>query len=130
MTTAHALHIYKNLLKLAGRLPVDKKSAALQQIRTAFRQNAQEMNVEKINELLLKAQSSISYLKMVTPKSTLNQGGVTRIVFGEGKDNNGIPTKAVTNWTGKNLDPDSVKRHYQSLKRAGFRDNRHAKGVF
>ena len=33
-----------------------------------------------------------------------------------------------TNWNGSNLDPDSVRRHYQGLKRAGFRDNTHAKG--
>jgi hypothetical protein len=35
-----------------------------------------------------------------------------------------------TNWDGKNLDPDSVRRHKQQLKRAGFVNNLHAKGIF
>jgi len=28
------------------------------------------------------------------------------------------------------MDPDSVARHNRSLRRAGFRDNAHAKGFF
>ena len=39
------------------------------------------------------------------------------------------PAKARwSNWSGNNLDPDSVTRHRNSLTRAGFRDNNHAKG--
>lgn len=79
----------------------------------------------KVVKLLEQAQSSLGYLKMVTPKQPRSQAGVTRIVFGE---HDGKVSKAVSNWSGKNLDPDSVKRHYNSLKRAGFRDNTHAKG--
>ena len=33
-----------------------------------------------------------------------------------------------SNWDGSNMDPDSVARHNRSLRRAGFRDNAHAKG--
>ena len=35
-----------------------------------------------------------------------------------------------SNWDGSNMDPDSVARHNRSLRRAGFRDNAHAKGFF
>lgn len=37
---------------------------------------------------------------------------------------------AMSNWTSSNLDPDMVRRHSQSLKRAGFTSNAHAKGRF
>jgi hypothetical protein len=39
-------------------------------------------------------------------------------------------SKAYSNWNGKNMDPDSLKKHNQLLNRAGFRDNNHAKGIF
>jgi len=38
--------------------------------------------------------------------------------------------KAVSNWDGKNLDPEAVQRHRQQLRRAGFENNAHAKGFF
>ena len=36
----------------------------------------------------------------------------------------------ISPYDGKNLDPQSVTRHRQSLKRAGFINNSHAKGMF
>ena len=36
----------------------------------------------------------------------------------------------ISPYDGKNLDPQSVTRHRQSLKRAGFINNLHAKGMF
>jgi len=48
--------------------------------------------------------------------------------FVEGRG--GKRDKAMTNWDGKNMDPDSVSRHYRGLNRAGFVDNNHAKGIF
>mmetsp|Transcript_5072 Transcript_5072/g.12843 ORF Transcript_5072/g.12843 Transcript_5072/m.12843 type:complete len:198 (-) Transcript_5072:403-996(-) len=38
--------------------------------------------------------------------------------------------RVVSNWDGKNLDPEQVKRHNHHLKRLGFRNNAHAKGIF
>mmetsp|Transcript_5073 Transcript_5073/g.12844 ORF Transcript_5073/g.12844 Transcript_5073/m.12844 type:complete len:198 (-) Transcript_5073:169-762(-) len=38
--------------------------------------------------------------------------------------------RVVSNWDGKNLDPEQVKRHNHHLKRLGFRNNGHAKGIF
>jgi hypothetical protein len=84
----------------------------------------------RISKALQEAYSSISYVKMITPKSMQEKSdGVTRIVLPGGEDNKGAK-KPMTNWHGRNLDPDSVARHNRSLKRAGFLNNQHAKGIF
>jgi hypothetical protein len=36
----------------------------------------------------------------------------------------------ISPFDGKNLDPESVTRHKKSLRRAGFVNNSHAKGIF
>ncbi len=103
-----------------------------------------------MGELLSKANSSLGYIKMITPKKFNDgQSGFTKIgmklilsyscslltslcnvmccaVFGDATK----ATRAVTNWTGRNMDPDSVKRHHASLRRAGFKGNADAKGIF
>lgn len=112
-----------------------------------------ENDDEKIKKLIDKAKSSLGYLKIVTPKisnrSTNGQSGVTKIVMGDEDDKftqgklhknilgmanknvyAGSTRKAYSNWTGANMDPDSTARHYRSLRRAGFKDNADAKGIF
>ena len=124
----NVLGVYKNMLKLAATLPEPRKSSSLLEIRKQFRAH-KEISAAEIQQLLEKANSSLGYLKIICPRSkvtTGNQTGVTRIVFGSTDKGR----KAVSNWTGSNMDPDSVKRHYQGLKRAGFTDNRSAKGIF
>jgi hypothetical protein len=128
--TSKAVATYRELLKCARNLTAaQQKVETIQRIRTEFRDNRNESDKDKINELLNKAESSLGYLKIITPKRIGNkQSGFTKLVFGEkAAEQQG---KAVSNWTGSNMDPDSVKRHYQGLKRAGFRDNSHAKGFF
>jgi len=83
--------------------------------------------------LLQKADSSLGYLKIITPRSNLKgQTGATKIVgkspFEAMTASDKAGFRPVTNWTGKNLDPDSVRRHQNNLKRAGFKDNLQAKG--
>ena len=68
-----------------------------------------------------------------TPRRAAAQSGRTRIVYrnGEKVDAARERDKAKwSNWDGSNMDPDSVARHNRSLRRAGFRDNAHAKGFF
>ena len=65
--------------------------------------------------------------------STQDSDGRTYAVYkdGEGKiEGEALQREraAYSNWDGNNLDPDSVRRHQHQLKRAGFRDNLHAKG--
>jgi len=124
VSRAPVLNVYKNLLKLAKSLPADKREASLSRIRSEFRANV-SADAEQIDDMLKKANSSLGYLKIVTPRKQKNQTGVTKIVFGEEKEGG---RKAMTNWTGSNMDPDQVTRHYAGLKRAGFKGNTHAKG--
>lgn len=130
---ANVLHAYRRLIQMAKLAPQDKRKELFNQIRTGFRANREESSPEKLAEMMQKASSSLSFLKIMTPRSKYKKSssdGVTRIVFGAGKDENSGGRKAMSNWTGSNMDPDSVKRHYQSLNRMGFMNNSQAKGIF
>ena len=125
---SQALGMYRNMLRLAQKVrPEAKRLEVVASVQREFRQSAIETNEEKIEELLNKANSSLGYLKMITPRSraTNKESGRTRIVFGEDGPRE---AKAVSNWTGSNMDPDNMKRHYNGLKRAGFTDNRSVVG--
>jgi len=126
---ANVLGMYRRMLRLASTLqPVAKRVETLTEIKRQFRVATDVDNEEKIEDLLTKANSSLGYLKMITPRtrsSTEKESGRTRLVFGEDGPREG---KAVSNWTGSNMDPDQVKRHYSGLKRAGFTDNRSVLG--
>lgn len=85
------------------------------------------------------ADKKIAFMRIVTPKDKARdgsqKGSSTYVYKDDGSvDENGrakVAGKArVSNWTGSNLDPCSVKRHYAGLKRCGFVDNSHAKGIF
>lgn len=129
MTSNQVFSVYRNLIRYAKNLSTSQqKIETLAKIKSEFRLHRNEQNVEKIQEMIKKAESSLSYLKIITPKRFGGQQGYTKITFGENKIQDG--GRAVSNWTGNNMDPDSVKRHYVGLKRAGFRDNSHAKGYF
>ena len=72
----------------------------------------------------------IAYLRMTTPRRPRFAKGRTSIVYrnGEKVDAARERDKAKwSNWDGSNMDPDSVARHNRSLRRAGFRDNAHAR---
>jgi hypothetical protein len=118
------------MLILCRSLPEPTRSENINKIRQEFKTGSEIMDTEKIQDLIKKANNTIGYLKIITPRSSRRkddvQQGVTKIVFGIGDKG----SKAVTNWHGGNMDPDSVKRHYQGLKRAGFRNNTDAKGIF
>ena len=137
-TRQNVLHMYKNMLKMVRQVPAKKRYEMLNQIRSEFRGNATESSPERVSELIKKAQSSMSYIKVITPRTRSSgpQDGVTKLVFnGNGSSTSDGTSKAssfkpITNWTGSNINPDSLARHNASLKRMGFRDNAHAKGLF
>eukprot|EP01038_Epipyxis_sp_PR26KG_P010240 gene10240-13774_t len=129
----HILELYRKLLKHAKTIkPVKKSIDTISQIKLEFRRNSSETNAEEIQKMLLRANSTLGYLKIVTPKTySRNQSGRTSAVFETSNAGHNNPTgRAVTNWTPTNLDPDSVKRHQQTIKRAGFKNNQQAKGIF
>ncbi|KAL3797511.1 hypothetical protein HJC23_009875 [Cyclotella cryptica] len=140
---------YRSLAKLVRRMPEKQRSGARNQLREGYRKNMNETSPETVDRLIEEAGKKIAFLRIVTPKdmwrnaseglndASTNQKGVTRWVYrssGE-KDADGKATprksgQVVSNFTGSNLDPCNVKRHNQQLKRMGFANNLHAKGLF
>lgn len=65
---ARALYLYRRLLRFAGRLPAEERPAAVSRIRAAFRAGAVETSPEAVRTLLADANSSLGYLRIVTPR--------------------------------------------------------------
>jgi hypothetical protein len=82
---SNTLCIYRRLLTLARSFPDEKKRlTSVTQLREAFRNNSGESEREKIREMLVKAQSTLSYLKIVTPRSQSHEQQLdTRVNLGE-----------------------------------------------
>jgi hypothetical protein len=114
---SNTLQIYRRLLTLARSFPDPaKRLRSITQLQEAFRNNSNESDTEKIRDMLVKAQSTLSYLKIVTPRSASHEQTMhTKVDLG---DDSGAKrsSKAVSNWTGSNMDPDSVARHAHTLK--------------
>ena len=127
---------YRILARLIRQMPQHKSSQdkARRELRESFRRPLGD--TETVQDRLKKANDRISFLRITTPKSRTEKRAGT-YVYKDGKlveegqatvrDANG---RVVSNWDGKNLDPGAVKRHNVSLKRAGFVNNAHAKGIF
>ena len=108
---------------------------AWEELRTSFRKPLAAQ--ESLDARLQVADERMSFLRMITPKDRSSTGNGGTWVYKDGerlknqngtlRDSNG---RVVSNWDGKNLDPDSVKIHKHQLKRAGFVNNAHAKGLF
>ena len=120
-------------------MPESKRRSALAELREGYRKNA-AVPENEVKLFIEEAGKKIAYLRIITPKREWTSGatsedGTTRWVYSSsGKDEDGKGTvrktsQVVSNWDGKNLDPCSVKRHNQQLKRAGFVNNLHAKGL-
>uniref|UniRef100_A0A7S2S2D5 Complex 1 LYR protein domain-containing protein n=1 Tax=Rhizochromulina marina TaxID=1034831 RepID=A0A7S2S2D5_9STRA len=132
------LPLYRQLLFLSQHISdVKKRPEAVALVRDAFREHRLETDEERIQQLLAQAESRLSFLKMVTPREYHRLGGQqsTYYVYQNGKrlDDGSARTQdraRHSNWTGSNMDPDSVAKHQHLLNRAGFQDNSHAKGFF
>jgi hypothetical protein len=126
---------YRELARLIQLLPEKKypPEKSWEELRHSFR--APLAVTESAECRVTRAEQRLAFLRMITPK-TRQSGEGGRWLYKNGKrveggattrDSNG---KVVSNWDGKNLDPDNVKRHNHHLKRLGFRNNAHAKGIF
>ena len=129
--------VYRELFHMIRNMKTpQERSKALQELRTSFRDTSSTLTVE---ERLKKAQDRASFLRITMPQHgkrlrgdnsgtwVYREGEKLQNVNGTLRDSNG---RVHTNWDGSNLDPCSVKRHKHSLKRAGFVNNAHAKGIF
>lgn len=128
------LHTYRSMVRLVKKLPEEKRLSSLQEMRETFRQETE--SDEELNDRLRIAGEKIAFLRILTPKGRSNQQSHQRYVYKDGKAVEGSGEslrgsgQVHSNWDGNNLDPCSVKRHKQSLARAGFINNQHAKGIF
>ncbi|GAX21343.1 hypothetical protein FisN_6Lh092 [Fistulifera solaris] len=126
--------VYRELFHLTRQQP--SHHPLLQELREKFRRPLSEN--ETPEQRLREAESRLSFLRMKSTKSQQRGTLAGRWVYRNGerleadaegtfRDSKG---KVVSNWDGKNLDPESVKMHRQQLRRAGFVNNAHAKGLF
>lgn len=114
-------------------MPESQRASALREGRSELEANRDLTDKTEIEKLIINFENRLSFMKMTTVKSVGSQQGVTRLIYRNGeKVDRATPRDKArhTNWDGGNMDPDSVTRHYAGLKRAGFKDNAHAKGVF
>lgn len=134
MATNSIRHKYRAIARLVQRLPEKQLDKSWKELRQSFRRPLAEG--ESLDARLKAADDRMSFLRMVTPKERpSSQGGKWVYKDGERLENQGGTLRdsngrVVSNWDGKNLDPESVKRHNYQLKRAGFVNNAHAKGFF
>lgn len=124
---------YRTLAQLVKLLDRKSQEKGWQELRTSFRKPL--AGGESLDNRLKVADEKESFLRIMTPKKrSLNQGG--RWIYKDGEKVAGdsgtkiVNGRVVSNWNGKNLDPDSVRLHDKQLKRAGFLNNAHAKGIF
>ena len=128
-----ALHSYRAFLRVVAAMPKQQRGAAVQQARSELGFFRDVSDPAEAARLVDAFDGRIAYLRMTTPRRPASQKGRTSIVYrnGEKVDAARERDKAKwSNWDGSNMDPDSVARHNRSLRRAGFRDNAHAKGFF
>jgi len=124
------------------RLPKEQQQSAYSEVRDGYRANVQA-SLDSVSELIHEAGKRIAYLRIITPKDRFRdsnaQKGSERWVYDEKSGEAVLNRKTVkrdakgrvvSNWDGSNLDPCSVKTHYGQLKRMGFVNNLHAKGLF
>ena len=135
MSAAQVRKAYRDLYHILRQMPAKDRPKHLVELRTRFRQPLGSN--ETVEDRIRKANDRASFLRITTVK-TKPRGEAGRWIYKDGqrlhsdsggtlRDGNG---KVVSNWDGKNLDPESIKRHRQQLHRAGFVNNHHAKGVF
>ena len=159
-TTAAAVrNVYRELVHIAKQQHQSQTKSStnnnevLQEIRAKFRRPVAATTSEggETAETRLKqAHDRLSFLRIssvkVTPRRVIGSSssgsetssGTTRWVYRDGQKlehvagtlRDAATGRVISPYDGKNLDPESVTRHRKSLKRAGFVNNSHAKGIF
>lgn len=142
VTKTQILSTYRTITRLIKGLPSNQKpQQQLASVQETFRENTTLTDPLEIKSSFQKAGEKIAYYRIITPKTSSNitsgSNGTKRWVYtkdgaveidGEGKAR--LKGRVISNWDGKNLDPCSIKTHQGQLKRMGFANNLHAKGLF
>ncbi|ETO34818.1 hypothetical protein RFI_02270 [Reticulomyxa filosa] len=135
----HSRALYKEFLKYSRVHPNREKSKKYQEeIRRSFRSNEQINNPEQIEELLKKAQSRLSFLRMQIPSSRIpvrermkkenpqrKTTGTTFQVNDHGEIAVGV-SRLIKNtqwstWRNLNIDPDEKRKNDYLLERVHYR---------
>jgi len=134
------LSTYRTLTRLIKLLPSKQKpEKQLQEIRQTFRKNSVLSDETDIKTCIQQAGEKIAYLRIVTPKKSSTEGNKRWIytkdgavqIEGSGAGNTrGDGGRVLSNFDGKNLDPCKISTHNGQLRRMGFQNNLHAKGLF
>jgi hypothetical protein len=138
MSSQSVRGVYRTLARLIEQLPPASQSKSRIELRQKFRQ---PMTTETLDDRLKAAHDRISFLRITTPKSrrhenkragvfVVKDGKLVEEGKGQGATRRDANGRVVSNWDGKNLDACAVNRHRSGLKRAGFVNNLHAKGIF
>jgi hypothetical protein len=88
----------------------------LREARTEYRKNAAEQDAAKIDALVKKADSKLSFLKMITPRRAVTTGNGGRYVVFEGEIVEGASAKRKSGFKDTRPDPDDIARHERLLK--------------
>ena len=125
------LGTYKKFLRLAERIPDSlKREKTLKKIKKTFKNNAKETDEIKVGEMMEKAESQLSFLKMTTPRD-LREKISGRYVVEEGKFvSNEKPIEQKMRVVGTfyrtgdrvGADPDDIRRHEYLLRRMRFQE--------
>eukprot|EP00977_Amphora_coffeiformis_P000805 scaffold175_cov177-Amphora_coffeaeformis.AAC.7 len=122
---ANARKAYRDLYHILRQMPAKDQPKQLKELRTRFREPLAPS--ESVEDRIRKAKDRASFLRITTVK-TKPRGEAGRWIYKDGqrlhadehsgtlRDGNG---KVISNWDGKNLDPESVTRHRKQLNRAG-----------
>ncbi|CAI5727031.1 hypothetical protein KXD40_002371 [Peronospora effusa] len=118
--------LYKKLLRLAKGLPESKRQMSLDQVRREFRNHGDLTDSNEISALIQRAQSSVDFLKIVTPR-TESDSGVQRFIYRNGQRVNAaeFEKKGEENARYKTQDIEGgLRRHHQLLRRQHFMDRK------
>jgi hypothetical protein len=125
---------YRELAHIVKQIPEKDRGKSFEELRRSFRQPL--VATEPLEQRLKKADDRAAFLRISTVK-VKPRGQAGRWVYKDGErltSVNGTIRNAkgrvISNWDGRNLDPDSVTKHRKLLNRAGFVNNTHAKGIF
>ena len=133
------LSTYRTLTRMIKLLPSKQKpEKQLQELRHTFRKNSALTDEAEIKTCIHQAGEKIAYLRIITPKKSSTEGNQRWIytkdgpvqVEGSEAGTGRSGGRVLSNWDGKNLDPCSIKTHNSQLRRMGFQNNLHAKGLF
>lgn len=127
---------YRDLFHILRQMPAKERPKLHDELRTRFRLPLAAN--ETVHDRIRKATDRAAFLRITTVK-TQPRGESGRWIYKDGQrlESDGATGtlrdaqgRVVSNWDGKNLDPESVTRHRKQLHRAGFVNNNHAKGIF